>query len=155
MQDSIDGGPAFLKPIMWEKTGQTAAPLSKVIEYFMSPENEMKHHPKVAKGIENIRKEGDTVIWDQRLVVMGMNFRSVVKSTLDRATNSIETQSISGAGRGTTMTRTMKEIPAGTEVHWTYDLKLGPLRRLFVGGRAKRVFEETVDEDLKALDELA
>jgi len=140
---------------MWEKTGQTKAPLSMVIEYFMNPENEMKYHPKVAKGIENIRKEGDAVTWDQRLAVMGMNFRSVVESSLDRATNSIETKSISGAGRGTTMTRTMKEIPAGTEVHWTYDLKLGPLRRLFLGGRAKRVFEAMIDEDLKALDGLA
>ena len=147
--------PADLMPVVWEKTGQTKAPLPKVIEYFMSPENEAKNHPKLVGDIKNIHREGGTVTWDQRLVVMGMSFRSRVRTSLDRATNTTRTESIAGSGKGTTMMRVMKETPTGTEVHFTYNLKVGRLTRLFVETRAKRGFEETVDEDMKALDGLA
>ena len=140
---------------MWEKTGQTKAPLSKVIEYFMNPENEAKNHPKLVGDIKNIRREGNTVTWDQRLVVMRMSFHSVVRTSLDMATNTTRTESIEGSGKGTTMIRAMRETPMGTEVHFTYDLKLGRLTRLLVEGRARRGFEETVDEDMRALDRLA
>jgi carbon monoxide dehydrogenase subunit G len=142
-------------PIIWERTGQTKAPLPKVIEYFMSPENAVKNHPKLVGDIKNVRREGDAVTWDQRLVVMRMSFRSVVRTSLDRATNTTRTESIEGSGKGTTMVRVMRETPTGTEVHFTYSLKLGRLIRFFVEGRAKRGFEETVDEDMTALEGLA
>jgi hypothetical protein len=85
---------------------------------------------------------------------MRMSFRSVVRTSLDRATNTTKTESIEGSGKGTTMMRVMRETPTGTEVHFTYSLKLGRLTRFFVEGRAKRGFEETVDEDMRALDRL-
>ena len=62
----------------WEKTGQTKAPISKVIEFFMNAQNPAKVQPK---------------------------------------------------------------------------LKAGALS-LFMKGRAKKTFEDTVDEDMKALDAL-
>ena len=141
-------------PTSWEKTGQTKAPLSKVISYFMDPEHELKVHPGLVKEIKNVKREGDVLTWEQTLSLMGMNLRSTVRSSLNRATNSIATQGISGAGKGTTTTRTMKEIPTGTEIHWTYNLKAGALG-FFIKGRGKRAFEETVDRDIRALDELA
>jgi carbon monoxide dehydrogenase subunit G len=142
-------------PTTWERTGQTKASLAKVIEYFMSPENSTKYHPKLVRGVTNVRKEGDTVTWEQHLAIMGMNFRSVARSALERATNTIQTESIEGSGKGTKMLRTMKEVPTGTEINWTYVLNLGTLTRLFVEGRARMSFEQTVEEDLKALDYLA
>jgi hypothetical protein len=141
-------------PTKWEKIGQTKAPLSRVIEYYMNPENIARIHPQLVKEVKILSREGDTVTWEQRLPFMGMNLLSVVKSSLTRATNTIETQGIGGVGRGTRMTRMMREIPTGTEVCYTYEPKLGVLG-LFVKSRAKRIFEETEGGDLKALDSLA
>ncbi len=140
-------------PTRWEKVGQTKPPLSSVISYFMNPENELKSHPKLVREIKNINREGETVTWEQTLSVMGMNLRSTVRSSLNRATNTIETESIGGSGKGTRQTRAMKEIPTGTEVLWTYDLKAGALG-FFIKGRGKKAFEETVDRDIRALDDL-
>ena len=73
---------------------------------------------------------------------------------MNRAANTIETESIDGSGKGTRQTRAMKEIPTGTEVHWTYELKAGALG-FFMKGHGKKAFEETVDGDIRALDEPA
>jgi len=140
--------------LSFEKTGQTKAPLPKAIEYYMNPQNLARVHPKLVKEIKILSKQGDTVTWEQRMSIMGMNLRSITKSSLNRITNTIETQAISGTGRGTRMTRTMKEIATGTEVNYVYSPNLGTLA-FFLKGRAKKGFEETVDEDLKALDALA
>ncbi len=139
---------------MWEKTGRTKAPLSRVIEYYMNPESIARVHPKLVREVKILSNEGDMVTWEQRLSHMGMNLHSVVKSSLNKSTNVIETEVIGGTGKGTRMTRTMKEIPTGTEVHYAYNPKLCALGFL-VKGRAKRGFVKTVDEDLKALDTLA
>ncbi len=141
-------------PAQWQKTGRTKASLSKVMEYYMNPENIARVHPRLVKEVKILTREGDTVTWEQRLSIMGMSIRSVVRSSLNRATGIIETQVIGGTGKGTTMTRTIKEVPTGTEAHYSYNPSLGALGP-FVKGRAKRGFEETVDDDLKALDALA
>jgi carbon monoxide dehydrogenase subunit G len=115
---------------------------------------ELKAHPKLVRGIKILNREGDSVTWEQHLSVMGVNLHSTVKSSLDNTTNTIETYSIEGAGKGTHMTRAIKEIETGTEVRYTYRLELDPLRQVFLKNRAKKGFEETVDEDMKFLDAL-
>jgi hypothetical protein len=135
----------------WEKTGQTRAPLSKAIEYYMNPENSRNSAPKFVREIKILSREGDTVTWEQHSAIMGMRLRSVVKTSLNRASNTFETQAMSGSGKGTIMTRTLKSIPTGTEVRYTYDMHL-PVLGFLVRGRGKKIFEHTVDEDMKALD---
>jgi hypothetical protein len=138
----------------WERTGQTKAPISKAIEFFMNPENRAKVQPKLVKEVKILSREGDTITWEQRSRRLGMNIRSVTKHSLDRASNTFEIQVTDGPAKGSIMTRALKSIPTGTEVHCTYSLKAGALG-LFMKGRAKKTFEDTVDEDMKALDALA
>jgi len=138
----------------WEKTGRTKAPLSKVIEYYMNPENSRKAAPNFVREIKILSRESDTVTWEQHSAIMGMRLRSVVKTSLNRATNTFETQAMAGNGKGTIMTRTLKSIPTGTEVRYTYDMHF-PVVGFLVKGRGRKIFEHTVDEDMKALDAVA
>jgi len=139
---------------VWEKTGQTKAPLPKAIEFFMKPENRAKVQPKLVKEIKILKREGDTITWEQYSRRMGISIRSVAKHSLDRASNTFEVQVMDGPAKGSVMTRALKSIPTGTEVHCTYCMKAGALG-FFMKGSAKKTFEDTIDEDMKALDALA
>jgi hypothetical protein len=143
-------------PIEWQKSKQTKAPVSKVIEYYMNPKVHVeKAHPNLVDQVKILNSADDTVTWEQGFKMMGMSLHSVVKSSLNRATNTIETQSMAGAGRGTSMSRTFKTIPmGGTEINFIFRPNLGTLGFL-LKGRAKKGFEETIKEDIQALDSMA
>jgi hypothetical protein len=142
-------------PLEWGKAGHTKAMISEVIDYYMNPEVHVaKVHPKFVKEVKILSNERDAVTWEQCYSLFGINLRSIVKSSLNEATNTIETRVLDGSGKGTRMTRSLKAIPTGTELHFTFRPKLGALG-LFLKGRAKKGFEETVNEDLLALDALA
>jgi hypothetical protein len=127
-----------------------------VIEYYMNPEVHIeKAHPRFVGRVKILNSDQNAVSWEQRFKIMGMNLRTVVKSSLNRKTSTIVTQSIDGTGKGTSMIRTFKEIPTETEIHFTFSPKLGALGSFFLRARAKKGFEETVDEDMKALDSVA
>ncbi len=146
---------AFQMPLEWEKTAMTKAPPSKAIEFYMNPEVHVaKTHPDLVKQLKILSKEGDKVTWEQSFSFLRMNLRTVVQSSLNRENNTIETQSIDGTGKGTRMIRTFKAIPTGTQAHYIFTPKLGPFG-FFLKRRAKKGFEETVNQDIKALDGLA
>ena len=112
-------------PIEWQKSGRTKAPLSKVFEYYMNPENELKAHPNYMKEVKIFTREGDVITWEQHIRLLGMNFRSTVKTSLNRTTNTLVAQLVDGAAKRSTMIRSMKEIPTGTELRCTYRPKVG------------------------------
>ena len=121
-------------PIEWEITRQTKAPLSKAIEYYMNPEVHVaKVHPKLVKEVKILGSDANAVTWEQHYTLMGMNLKSIVRSSLNKATNTIETLSVSGTRKGTSMTRTLKAIPTGTEVNYVFRPKLGPLGFFLAG----------------------
>jgi hypothetical protein len=110
-----------------EKTGQTRAPLSKAIEFFVNPENRAKVQPKLVKEIKILSSKGDTITWEQHSRRMGINVRTIAKHPLNRGSNTFEIQVIDGPAKGSVMTRALKSTSTGTEVHCTYSLKAGAL----------------------------
>jgi hypothetical protein len=139
---------------MWEKTGQTRAPLSTVLEFFNDPRNRAKVQPDLVKEVKVLAAEGDSVTWEQLSSRAGIGIRSVVRQTLDRGTNTFEVWVLKGPGKGSVLTRSLRAIPTGTEVRCAFSLQGGVLGVL-LKGRARRTFEDTVDQDVRALDALA
>ncbi len=140
-------------PTTWEKIGQTKAPLAKALDYFMHPENLPKVHPEFVKEVKILSSEGDTFTIEQHAQIMGKKLRAVNKMTLNRASNTFDIQTLEGDGKGSTISIALKSIPTGTELHYAANMELGALG-FFVKGPAKKTFENTVDEDAKALDAL-
>jgi hypothetical protein len=119
----------------------------------MHPENRSKVHPNFVTDSKVMSSEGDTMTIEEHIRMMGRNLRMVSKMTLNRATNTFDTQVLEGDGKGSIFTIALKAIPTGTEMHYTANMDLGALG-FFAKGPARKTFENTVDEDAKAMDAL-
>jgi len=138
----------------WEFTRQTKAPVPKVIEYFMHPENLPKLHPDFAKQVTIKGTEGDTINFEQQLELMKRKLNSVNKLTLNRDEKKLEINTLEGDGKGSRITMALTEIPnGGTEVKYIAEMELGRLG-FFAKGPAKSAMERVIDEDARHLDAL-
>ena len=138
-------------PTKYEVTKQTKAPISKAMDYFFHPENLPKIHPSFVKEVKITSSEGDTITLEQRMEMMGRKLRTVSKMTRDSAQNKFEIDTLEGDGKGSRITIALKEIPTGTEMHYSAAMEFGALG-FFIKGPAKASFEKVADEDAKALD---
>ncbi|MDA4127084.1 MAG: hypothetical protein OK452_07765 [Thaumarchaeota archaeon] len=137
----------------FEKTGQTKAHLAKATQYYLHPENRPKVHPNFVKDSKVLSSEGDTMTIEEHTHIMGRNLRAVSKMTLNRATNTFDIQLLEGDGKGSTITIALKAVPTGTEMHYAANMELGALG-FIAKSPARKTFENTVDEDAKAMDAL-
>ncbi len=139
-------------PTKWEFTRQTKAPISKVIDYFMHPENLSKLHSDFVKQVTVKSREGDAVVFEQQMEMMKRRIVSQNRLTLDRQQNKITVDTFEGDGKGSRVTMVMKEVPeGGTEVGYVAEMELGPLG-FFAKGPAKSAMEKVVNEDAANLD---
>jgi carbon monoxide dehydrogenase subunit G len=138
-------------PARFETTIQTKAPLARVLEYYAHPENLPKIHPGFVKDVKILSREGDVITLEQHAEIMGRKIRSVNKMTLDRSANTFNIDTMDGDGKGSKITMAVKEVPTGTEVHYSAALELGALG-FFAKGPAKSTFERTAQEDKQQLD---
>jgi hypothetical protein len=83
--------------------------------------------------------------------MMGRKIKSVNKMWLDRSTNTFQIDTLSGDGKGSRITLALKEIPTGTEVHYSAAMEFGMLG-FFAKGPAKSSLEKTAQEDKEHLD---
>jgi hypothetical protein len=138
-------------PTKYDIVKQTKAPMSKAMEYYMHPENLPKTHPDFVKNVKVTSRQGDTVMLEQQMEMMGRTLRAVNKMTWNGAEHKLEVDTLEGDGKGSKITIALKEIPSGTEVHYWAEMEFGALG-FFIKGRAKASFEKVADEDAKALD---
>ena len=138
-------------PTKYEVTKQTKAPISKAMDYYMHPENLPKIHPSFVKEVKIMSAEGDTIMLEQHMEMMGRKLRSVNKMARNNAENKFEISTLEGDGKGSKITIALKEIPSGTEMHYSAAMEFGALG-FFIKGPAKSSFEKVAAEDAQALD---
>lgn len=140
-------------PIKFEVTKQTNAPIGKAMEYFMHPEDLPKVHPSFVKEVKITSAEGDVIMLEEQMEMMGRKLRAVNKMVRNSSERKFEIDTLEGDGKGSKITISLKETPSGTEVHYLAEMELGPLG-FFARGPAKSSFDKVADEDAKALDAL-
>lgn len=138
-------------PTKYDIVKQTKAPMSKAMDYYMHPENLPKVHPDFVKDVKVTSRQGDTVMLEQQMEMMGRTLKAVNKMTWNAAERKLEVDTLEGDGKGSKITIALKEIPSGTEMHYWAEMEFGALG-FFIKGRAKASFEKVADEDAKALD---
>jgi len=138
-------------PVKFEVTKQSKAPMSKAMEYYMHPENLPKVHPSFVKEVKVISADGDTIMLEEQMEMLGRKLKAVNKMVRNSTEHKFEIDTLEGDGKGSKITIALKETPSGTEIHYSADMELGPLG-FFARGPAKSSFEKVADEDAKALD---
>jgi hypothetical protein len=138
-------------PTKYEVTKQTKAPISKAMDYYFHPENLPKIHPNFVKEVKIMSTEGDTITLEQHMEIMGRKLRAVNKMVRSNAENKFEISTLEGDGKGSKITIALKEIPTGTEMHYSAAMEFGALG-FFIKGPAKSSFEKVATEDAQALD---
>jgi hypothetical protein len=141
-------------PTKFDVTKQTKAPISNAMDYYMHPENLPKFHPSFVKEVKVMSAEGDTITLEEHMEMMGRKLRAVNKMVRNSAEHKFEIDTLEGDGKGSKITIALKEIPSGTEIHYSAEMELGPLG-FFAKGPAKSSFEKVADEDAKAMDAMS
>lgn len=138
-------------PTNFEVTKQTKAPIAKVMDYYFHPENLPKYHPGFVKDVKITSTQGDTIMLEQHMEMMGRKLRAQNKLTRDPANRKFEVDTLEGDGKGSKIWISLKEVPSGTEINMKAAMEFGALG-FFIKGPAKSNFEKVADEDVKALD---
>ncbi len=138
-------------PTRYDVVKQTKAPLSKAMDYYFHPENLPKIHPDFVKGVKITSAEGDTIMLEQQMEMMGRKLKAVNKMTRISADHKFVVDTLEGDGKGSKITIVLKETPSGTELHYWAEMEFGAMG-FFIKGRAKESFEKVADEDARALD---
>ncbi len=138
-------------PTKYDVVKQTKAPINKAIEYYSHPENLPKVHPDFVKEVKIISTEGDTTKLEQHMEMMGRKLRSVNTMKWNDSERKFEINTVEGDGKGSKITIALREIPAGTEMHYWAEMEFGALG-FFIKGKAKASFEKVAEEDARALD---
>jgi hypothetical protein len=138
-------------PTKYDIVKQTKAPMAKAMDYYMHPENLPKVHPDFVKDVKVTSRQGDTLMLEQEMEMMGRRLKAVNKMTWNSAERKLEVDTLEGDGKGSKITIALKEIPSGTEMHYWAEMEFGALG-FFIKGRAKASFEKVAEEDAKALD---
>jgi hypothetical protein len=153
-------------PVEFEVTRQTKASLSKAMDFYMHPENLPKIHPDYVKEVKIVSTDGDTIMLEQQMDVMGMKIRAVNKMVRKSEQHEFETDTVEGDGKGSKITIALKEIPSGTEIRYFVEMETGSFPIGFLGtgsiirrpyvffDRVSQFFGKVADEDKKVLDEL-
>jgi hypothetical protein len=138
-------------PTKYDVVKQTKASMNKAMDYYMHPENLPKIHPDFVKDVKITSRQGDTIMLEQQMEMMGRKLKAVNKMMWNAAEHKLEVDTLEGDGKGSKITIALKEIPSGTEVHYWAEMEFGALG-FFIKGRAKASFEKVAEEDAKALD---
>lgn len=138
-------------PTKYDVVKQTKAPISKAIDYYSHPENLPKVHPDFVKDVKILSREGNTIMLEQHMEMMGRKLKASNKMTWNDAEKKVEVDTLEGDGKGSKITIALKEIQTGTEMHYWAEMEFGALG-FFIKGRAKQSFEKVAEEDAKALD---
>lgn len=138
-------------PTNFEVTKQTKASIEKAMDYYFHPENLPKFHPGFVKDVKVISTEGDTIVLEQNMEMMGRKLHAKNKLTRDAAGRKFEVDTLEGDGKGSKIWISLKEAASGTEITTKASMEFGALG-FFIKGPAKSNFERVADEDAKALD---
>jgi hypothetical protein len=135
----------------WEFSRQTKAPVPKVIDYFMHPENLPKLHPDFVKAVTIKSQEGDVITFEQQMELMRRKINSLNKLAVNRTENMIQINTLEGDGKGSKITMSFMGSPTGTEIKYNAEMELGALG-FFAKGPAKSAMEKVATEDASYLD---
>ena len=138
-------------PAKWEFSLQTKAPLPKVIDYFSHPENLPNRHPDFVKATTVKSREGDQIMFDQEMKLMGKTIKSSNRMDVNRAQNMIQINTLEGDGKGSKITMNFLPSGMGTEIKYNAEMELGALG-FFAKGPAKSAMEKVATEDASFLD---
>jgi hypothetical protein len=138
-------------PTKYEVTKQTKAPIGKAMDYYFHPENLPQIHPNFVKEVKIISSEGDAIMLEQHMEMMGRKLKSTNKMVRNTPEHKFEIDTLEGDGKGSKITIELKEIPSGTELHYSAAMEFGALG-FFIKGPAKSSFEKVAEEDARALD---
>ena len=138
-------------PTKFELTRQTKASISDTMDFWMHPENLTEFSPDVFKQVTIKSKDANTITYEWRGEFMRRKMNGVNRLTLNREAHTAVEETIEGAGKGSTMTHSLRELPNGTEDHYTAAMEFGALGFL-AKGAWKSVVEKAFDEGIKRLD---
>jgi hypothetical protein len=138
-------------PAKFDVTRQTKVPIQKAMDYFSHPEDQPKVHPDFVKSVTVKSSQGDSILFEQQMAVMGRKLVSQNKMIVNRAENRIEIDTLEGDGKGSKITLSFAPNQAGTEIKWHAEMELGPLG-LLAKGPARSQFEKVATEDAANLD---
>jgi hypothetical protein len=138
-------------PTKFELTRQTKANIFDTMDFWMHPEFMPQLSPKVFKEVTIKSKDADSVTYEWRGEFMRRKMVGVNRVTLNREAHTAVEETIEGAGKGSKMTHSLRELPNGTEDHYTAAMEFGALGFL-AKGAWKSVVEKAFDEGVKRLD---
>jgi len=139
-------------PTNFEFTRKTKANISDTMDFWTHPEFMLQLNPDVFKQITIKSKGADTVTYEWRDEFMGRKMVGVNRLTLNKDARRVVEETIEGAGKGSKMIHSFKELPNGTEDKYTAAMEFGALGFL-AKGAWKSVVEKGFDEAEKRLDE--
>ena len=87
-------------PTKYDVVKQTKAPLSKAIDYYQHPENLPKIHPDFVKDVKIVSREGNTIMLEQQMEMMGRKLKASNKMTWNGAEHRSEIDTLAGEGKG-------------------------------------------------------
>jgi len=138
-------------PTRFEITRQTKANISDTMDFWMHPELMPELSPDVFKQVTIKSKDADTVTYEWRGEFMRRKMVGVNRLTLNREAHTAVEETIEGAGKGSKMIHSLRELPNGTEDHYTAAMEFGALGFL-AKGAWKSVVGKAFDEGVKRLD---
>ena len=138
-------------PTKFEITKRGKAGIADTMDFWMHPEYLPELLPSVFKQITIKSKDADAVTYEWRGEFRGRKMTGVNRLTVNRDAHTSVEETIEGAGKGSKMIHSLKELPNGTEDHYTAAMEFGPLGFL-AKGAWKSVIEKGFDEGMKRLD---
>jgi hypothetical protein len=138
-------------PTRFEITRQSKANIADTMDFHMHPETYPQISPDVFKQVTIMSKDADSVTFEWRGEFMRRKMVGVNRITRNREAHTVIEETIEGAGKGSKMTHSLRELPNGTEDHYTAAMEFGVLGFL-AKGAWKSVLEKAFDEGVKRLD---
>jgi hypothetical protein len=140
-------------PTKFELTRQTKARISDTMDFIINdyPELMTQLSPDVFKQVTIKSRDADNVTYEWRGEFMRRKMVGVNRITLNRGARTAVEETIEGTGKGSKMTHSLRELPNGTELHYTSAMEFGALGFL-AKGAWKSVIEKALDEIVKMLD---
>jgi len=140
-------------PTKFDLTRQTKASISDTMDFIINeyPELMPELSPDVFKQVTIKSKDADSVTYEWRGEFMRRKMVGVNRLVLNREAHTAFEETIEGAGKGSKMTHSLRELPNGTELHYTSAMEFGALGFL-AKGAWKSVLEKALDGIVKRLD---
>ena len=129
------------------------APREEVYKIMSDFENMPKHFPAVAQSLRIIKREGNNLTIEAKAKTFGLVISVQMETQLRPPFGYVSDNNIGTSGHEEFL---MEEVPEGTKINYTYDVKLkNPIFRIFGGflirWYAMRFWEHAVIDKLKEI----